>query len=172
MAEYTHIVHPFQPLYNADSTILILGSLPSVKSREQGFYYGHPRNRFWAMLAGVWKEQMPVTVEEKQDFILSHHLALYDAIESCDIAGSSDSSIRNVKPAVLEEIMEHAGILKILANGKTAGKYFCKYQKEDYQKIFKVMPSTSPANAAVSLEKLIDCWSVELLGQNNRSEGT
>lgn len=163
MAEYTHIVHPFLPLYGADSRILILGSLPSVKSREQGFYYGHPRNRFWAMLAGVCKEQTPVTVEEKQKFILSHHLALYDAIESCDIAGSSDSSIRNVKPAGLQKIMEGAEIEKILLNGRTAGKYFEKYQKEEYRRICKVMPSTSPANAAVSLEKLIDCWSVELL---------
>lgn len=172
MAEYTYIVHPFRPLYDTDSRILILGSLPSVKSREQGFYYGHPRNRFWSMLAGVWKEQIPVTVEEKQKFILSHHLALYDVIESCDIAGSSDSSIRNVKPADLQEIMENAEIGKILVNGQTAGKYFKKYQKEAYQKIFRVMPSTSPANAAVSLEKLIDCWSVELLEQNNRGERT
>lgn len=167
MSEYTHIIHPFRPLYNKDSRILILGSLPSVKSREEGFYYGHPRNRFWAMLAGIWDEPAPVDIEEKKQFILRHHLALYDAIESCDIIGSSDSSIRNVKPADLQEIIENAGIKKILANGKTAGKYFCKYQEEAYQDMFKVMPSTSPANAAVSLEQLIKCWSVELLDEND-----
>lgn len=167
MSEYTHIIHPFRPLYNKDSRILILGSLPSVKSREEGFYYGHPRNRFWVMLAGIWDEPAPVDIEEKKHFILRHHLALYDAIESCDIIGSSDSSIRNVKPADLQEIIENAGIKKILANGKTAGKYFCKYQEEAYQDMFKVMPSTSPANAALSLEQLIKCWSVELLDEND-----
>lgn len=167
MSEYTHIIHPFRPLYNKDSRILILGSFPSVKSREEGFYYGHPRNRFWAMLAGIWDETAPVDIEEKKQFILRHHLALYDAIESCDIIGSSDSSIRNVKPADLREIIENARIKKILANGKTAGKYFCKYQEEAYQDMFKVMPSTSPANAAVSLEQLIKCWSVELLDEND-----
>lgn len=167
MSEYTHIIHPFRPLYNKDSRILILGSFPSVKSREEGFYYGHPRNRFWAMLAGIWDETALVDIEEKKQFILRHHLALYDAIESCDIIGSSDSSIRNVKPADLREIIENARIKKILANGKTAGKYFCKYQEEAYQDMFKVMPSTSPANAAVSLEQLIKCWSVELLDEND-----
>lgn len=167
MAEYTHITHPFRPLYDEESQILILGSLPSVKSREEGFYYGHPRNRFWAMLAGIWNERIPLDVEEKKQFILSHHLALYDAIESCDIIGSSDSSIRNVKPADLREIVECAKIKKILANGKTAGKYFSRYQEGSYQEIFRVMPSTSPANAAVSLEQLIECWRVELLDEND-----
>lgn len=166
MSEYTHIVHPFLPVYDKESRILILGSLPSVKSRGEGFYYGHPRNRFWAMLAGVWKENIPATVEEKKEFVLAHHLALYDAIESCDIIGSADSSIRNVKPADLQEIVNNARITKILANGKTAGKYFCRYQDEKYQNIFRVMPSTSPANAAVSLDKLIDYWSVELSAWN------
>lgn len=167
MVEYKHIIHPFLPLYDSGSRVLILGSLPSVKSREEGFYYGHPRNRFWTMLAGVWKERTPVTVEEKKQFILGHHLALYDAIESCDIMGSADSSIRNVKPAALREIIENARIKKILANGKTAGKYFCKYQDKKYLDMFRVMPSTSPANAAVSLEQLIECWSVELLDEND-----
>lgn len=167
MAEYTHITHPFRPLYDEESQILILGSLPSVKSREEGFYYGHPRNRFWAMLAGIWNERIPLDVEDKKQFILTHHLALYDAIESCDIIGSSDSSIRNVKPADLREIVEGAKIKKILANGKTAGKYFSRYQEGSYQEIFRVMPSTSPANAAVSLEQLIKCWRVELLDEND-----
>ncbi len=167
MAEYTHITHPFRPLYDEESQILILGSLPSVKSREEGFYYGHPRNRFWAMLAGIWNERIPLDVEEKKQFILTHHLALYDAIESCDIIGSSDSSIRNVKPADLREIVEGAKIKKILANGKTAAKYFSRYQEGSYQEIFRVMPSTSPANAAVSLEQLIKCWRVELLDEND-----
>ena len=167
MAEYTHITHPFRPLYDEESQILILGSLPSVKSREEGFYYGHPRNRFWALLAGIWNERIPLDVEEKKQFILTHHLALYDAIESCDIIGSSDSSIRNVKPADLREIVEGAKIKKILANGKTAGKCFSRYQEGSYQEIFRVMPSTSPANAAVSLEQLIKCWRVELLDEND-----
>lgn len=160
--ERTYVEHTFPPVYDENSRILILGSLPSVKSREEGFYYGHPKNRFWKMLAGVFGDELPATVEEKKAFLLSHRLAVYDVIAGCEIAGSSDSSIRNVRPADLGEILGRAPIRKILANGRTAGKYFKKYQKEEYQGLLVELPSTSPANAAVSLEQLVKRWGEEL----------
>ena len=162
MSEYTHIIHPFEPCYDQNSKILILGSLPSVKSREEGFYYGHSRNRFWKMLSMVWNEPVPVTTEEKKQFVIAHHLALYDAIYSCDIVGSSDSTIRNVVPADISMIMQNSSVGKILLNGRTAEKYFKKYQPEKYQGYICTMPSTSPANAAVSLDELVQCWKTHL----------
>ncbi|MGN0513231.1 MAG: DNA-deoxyinosine glycosylase [Lachnospiraceae bacterium] len=162
MSEYTHIIHPFEPCYDQNSKILILGSLPSVKSREEGFYYGHPRNRFWKMLSMVWNEPEPVTIEEKKKFVIAHHLALYDAIYSCDIIGSADSTIRNVVPADISMIMQNSSVGKILLNGRTAEKYFKKYQPEKYQCYLRSMPSTSPANAAVSLNELVQCWKIHL----------
>ena len=104
--EYTHVVHEFAPVYDADSTVLILGSFPSVKSREQQFYYGHPRNRFWKILATVCDVPEPVTIEEKKQFLLENGIALYDVIEECEIMGSSDSSVRNVIPANLNPILK------------------------------------------------------------------
>ena len=159
MAEYERIVHPFPPFFRADSEVLILGSLPSVKSREQGFYYGHPRNRCWSMLLRIFGEQGSLeSIEEKKCFLEKHRLALYDVIYSCEIRGSSDSSIRNVIPADIREIMEGSGVSRILLNGKTAAGLFRRYQSREYQDIMWELPSTSPANAAMSLEALVERW--------------
>lgn len=159
---YQHITHTFPPFYSGSSEILILGSFPSVKSREQGFYYGHPQNRFWKTLASIYGETLPQDITEKKALLDRHNIALYDVIYSCDIIGSSDSSIRNVVPADIEEIVRNSGVSKILLNGKTAEKYFRKYQKDCFFEMLRVMPSTSPANAAFSLEKLVSIWGAEL----------
>lgn len=162
MAEYERITQPFAPVYDKGSRILILGSLPSVKSREQGFYYGHARNRFWPMLAAVYQEPIPQSVPDKKALLLRHGLAVYDVIESCEIKGSSDSSIRNVKAADLRTIMNESKIEKILVNGRTAAKYFKAFQPEAYRQLLTELPSTSPANAAFSLEKLVRIWRAHL----------
>ena len=162
MKDYTHIVHPFGPLYDADSTILILGSLPSVKSREQRFFYGHPQNRFWPLLAALFGERAPESVEEKRALALRHHVALWDTIYSCDIVGSSDSSIRNVVPTDLRPILDGSRVRRIFCNGRTSGLYFKKYQAEILGREAQTLPSTSPANAAWTMERLLDAWRVIL----------
>lgn len=161
--EYEHIVHPFEPLYDEKSEILILGSLPSVKSREQNFYYGHPMNRFWKVLSGIFQEEVPITIEEKKEFLLRHYIAVWDVIESCDIKGSSDSSIKNVKTTDLATLLDKTQIKRIYVNGKTAGRLYQQHQMEQIGIEAIVLPSTSPANAAFSLEKLIYIWSEKLI---------
>lgn len=162
MAEYQHIHHTFEPVYNDASKILILGSLPSVKSREQGFYYGHPQNRFWKVLAGILGTEVPVTIEEKKRMLLANHIAVWDVIESCDIIGSSDSSIRNVVPADIGAVLAKADIRAVFANGKKAESLYQKYIFPKTKVPVRVLPSTSPANAASSLEKLIVVWGEEI----------
>lgn len=152
------IKHPIPPLFDEKSRVLILGSFPSVKSRENMFFYGHPQNRFWRVIASIFGEEVPQTVEEKKKLILSHNLALSDVIGSCDIVGSSDSSIKNVKPNDLSVILNGAPIEKIFVNGKAAEKYFNKYQKPIIGRDAICLPSTSPANAAWSLDRLIEEW--------------
>lgn len=158
--EYEHITHPFEPLYREDSKILILGSFPSVKSREQNFYYGHPMNRFWRVLAGVFHDEVPQTIEEKKIFLLSHKIALWDVIESCEIKGSSDSSIKNVETTDLKKLLNQTEIQTIFVNGKTAGNLYKRFQQEKTGIKAIVLPSTSPANAAFSIDRLISAWSV------------
>ena len=159
MSEYQHIAHGFGPIYDDNSKILILGSFPSVKSRAEGFYYGHPRNRFWKVLAAILKENEPQTVQEKKTLLLHHGIALYDVIEECDIIGSSDSSIKNVVPSDLAPILASAKITSVFTNGKTANRLYQKYQEAQTKRPAVCLPSTSPANAAFSLEKLIEIWS-------------
>ena len=154
------ISHPFPPLYNENSRILILGSFPSVKSREQKFFYGHPQNRFWKVTATVFECSVPQTIEEKRRFLLAHGVALWDTIASCDIVGSSDSSIKNVVPNDLTPILEGAKIEKIFVNGKTSEKYYNKYVRDKIGRKAVCLPSTSPANAAWSLERLVEVWRV------------
>lgn len=158
MGEYQHVTQPFAPVYNADSNILILGSFPSVKSREQGFYYGYPRNRFWNVLSGILQETMPQSIEEKKAMLLKHHIAIYDVIESCDIIGSSDSSIRNVVPADIHKIIEESKVQVVFTNGKTSGKLYRKYHAKNINLPMVELPSTSPANAAFSLDRLMEIW--------------
>ena len=153
------IEHPIPPIYNKKSKILILGSFPSVKSREEGFFYGHPQNRFWKVTSAVVGEAAPQTVPEKKKFLLRNHIALWDVIGSCDITGSSDSSIRNVTANDLSVILDKADIKQIYVNGKTAYKYYLKYSEEKTGRPAICLPSTSPANAAWSVEHLTDAWS-------------
>ena len=162
MKDYTHIVHPFGPLYDADSTVLILGSLPSVRSREQQFFYGHPQNRFWPLLSALFGERAPESVEHKRALALRHHVALWDTIYSCDIVGSSDSSIRNVVPTDLRPILDGAKVKRIFCNGRTSGLYFKKYQAQQLGREAEILPSTSPANAAWTMERLLEAWRVIL----------
>jgi len=162
MAEYQHIRHTFEPVYDAKSKILILGSLPSVKSREQGFYYGHPQNRFWKVLAAVLNVRAPATIEEKKRMLLAGRIAVWDVIESCDIIGSSDSSIRNVVPADIGAVLSKTDIGAIFANGKKAESLYRKYIFPKTKVPVTALPSTSPANAACSLEKLILLWGEEI----------
>ena len=157
------ITHPFPPLYDENSKILILGSFPSVKSREQKFFYGHPQNRFWRVTAAVFGDEVPQTVEEKKAFLHKNHIALWDVIASCDIAGSSDSSIRNVTANDMEVILKTADIRRICANGDTAYRLFSKYCLTAEMPEVKKLPSTSPANAAWNLERLTQCLAQELL---------
>lgn len=154
------IEHPFPPLYNKDSKILILGSFPSVKSREQMFFYGHPQNRFWMVVAAVFGCDVPETIEEKKRFLLENGIALWDVIASCEIEGSSDSTIKNVKVNDLSEIFAKANIRQIFVNGKTAEKYFKKYTKAQIGRDAITLPSTSPANAAWSVDALVEEWKV------------
>ena len=161
--EYLHITHPFSPVFDINSEILILGSFPSVKSREGSFYYGHPQNRFWRVMAALYQVPMPETNEEKTNILLSNGIALWDVIHSCDIRGSSDSSIRNVIPTDLRTILSKANIQRIYANGKTAAAMYQKHQFPQTGINIIPLPSTSPANAAWTLERLIDQWHVILV---------
>ena len=154
------IVHPISPVYDEHSEILILGSFPSVKSREEGFFYGHPQNRFWRVLAGVFECEVPQTVEEKCRFLLSSHVALWDVIGRCEIAGSADSTIKNAVPNDLGMILDAADIRAIYVNGKTAEKYYNRYLRECVGREAVCLPSTSPANAAWSAERLMEAWRV------------
>ena len=154
------IVHPLPPLYDSHSEILILGSFPSVKTREMGFFYGHPQNRYWKVLSAVFEDAFPETVEERKSFLLRHHVAAWDVIYSCEITGSSDASIRQVTPTDLRPILQAAPIRRIFVNGKTAEKMYRKYTEPLLGIQATCLPSTSPANASWSLTKLIDAWRV------------
>lgn len=153
-----HVDHPFPPVVAPQSRVLILGSFPSVKSREECFFYGHPRNRFWPVLAQVFEEPTPQSIPEKQSLILRHHLALWDVIASCSIEGSSDASIRNAVPVDIRRITDIADIHRIICNGALAGKLYRQYLQEQLQTEPVILPSTSPANAAWSLPRLTDVW--------------
>ena len=152
------IVHPIPPIYDPHSRVLILGSFPSVRSREEGFFYGHPQNRFWKVTAAVFDDEVPGNIEEKKAFLFRNHIALWDVIGSCDIEGSADSSIRNVSPNDLGIILESADIKAIFVNGKTAYRYYREFSGEKTKRPAVCLPSTSPANAAWSLDRLIESW--------------
>lgn len=160
MENYEKVTHELEPIYDENSKILILGTLPSVKSREQQFFYAHPQNRFWKVLALLMEDDVPVTIDEKKAFLLKNNIAVWDVIESCQIIGSSDSSIKDVVPTDITKILETANISKIFANGATAKKLYDKYQRKILGIEIEGLPSTSPANAAYSLEKLLDKWAV------------
>ena len=160
MSEYKTHGHEFPPVYDENSRVLILGSFPSVKSREIQFYYGHPQNRFWKVLAAVFDGPLPESIEEKRAFLKENGIALWDVIEQCDIIGSSDSSIKNVIPTDLNIILKISSIEQIYCNGATSYKLFNKYQAESTGRAAVRLPSTSPANAQWSLERLIEEWKI------------
>lgn len=162
MAAYEHVVHTFEPIFDHRSRILILGSLPSVKSRESQFYYGHPQNRFWKLLALLTRSDTPVTVEEKKNLLLQNRIAIWDVIQSCDIIGSSDSTIKNVVPCDLKSLLTAAPIEQIFGNGAKACRLYQQYCEKDCGRKIIPLPSTSPANAAFSLERLRAVWAERL----------
>ena len=152
------VTHPIPPVFDEHSKILILGSFPSVKSRESGFFYGHPQNRFWRVLSSLFHEDLPVTIDEKRAFLLRNGVALFDVLASCRIVGSSDSSIRDVRPNDLTPILSRAKIERIYTNGAQATALYRRHLQRETGIECIALPSTSPANAAFSLEKLIAEW--------------
>lgn len=155
----SHQIHNIEPVYDENSRILILGSFPSVKSREVQFFYGHKQNRFWKVLANILKCPVPETMNEKKTMLLTHHIALWDVIGSCSITGSSDSSIRDVVPNDISKILNHADIQLICANGNKSWELYQKYLYPKTKRQAVKLPSTSPANAAFRLDQLTLEWS-------------
>ncbi len=154
----TFVTHEFPALFDAKSEVLLLGSIPSPKSREQGFYYGHPQNRFWKVLASVLDEQLPATIDEKKTMLLKHHIALWDVLDSCTIIGASDTSIEDVVPNDIASLLAKTKIKRIFCTGATAHKLYEKYcEKSTGIKAVK-LPSTSPANCAVKFETLVEAY--------------
>lgn len=153
-------IHPIPPVYDAHSTVLILGSFPSVKSRETGFFYGHAQNRFWRVTAAVFGCPVPATIPKKRAFLLKNRIALWDVLAACDIDGSADASIRDVCPNDLAPILAAAPITRIFTNGAAADALYTRYLLQTVGIPAVRLPSTSPANAAWSLERLIDAWRV------------
>ena len=160
MAETANIIHPIPPLYDANSRVLILGSFPSVKSREAMFFYGHPQNRFWKLMALLFEADIPSTVEEKKRLVLSHGIAMWDTNHSCTITGSSDSSIKDVVPNDLSVIINSSRVKTVYCNGAASYKLYQKYIYPINKIKAEKLPSTSPANAAWSMERLEKAWSV------------
>lgn len=157
------VIHNIPPVFDENSRILILGSFPSVQSRENAFFYAHPRNRFWRVLAGVFCEHTPCTTDDKKQFLLRHNIALWDVIARCEVTGSSDASIRNAEPNQIELILRQAKIEIIIVNGTTAYKYYQKYLYPVTGIEAVCLPSTSPANARMNERELIDIWREALI---------
>lgn len=154
--------HTIPPIFSKDSRVLILGTFPSVKSRESGFYYGHPQNRFWKLLSEILKYPLPDSIDEKIKLLNENRIALWDVIDSCEVVGSADSSIRNVVPNDIMKIISQSSIQSIFLNGKTAEKLWLKYCAPHISRDLpvKTLPSTSPANAAYTYKMLQDEWSI------------
>ncbi len=158
------ILHPFLPIWNANARVLILGSFPSVMSRANGFYYGNPRNRFWQVLEAIYGQPVPDSREGKTDYLLSHRLALWDVLAACEIDGSSDADIKKAVSNDLSQILDGANIARILANGRLTEKLFRRWYRGALEEKLFVLPSTSPANAAWSFDRLTDAWKQALIG--------
>lgn len=162
MGEYEHHEQPFAPVFDKNSKTLILGTFPSVKSRANNFYYGHPQNRFWKVIAALFDEPVPQTVEEKKSLVLRRQIAIWDVIESCDIIGSSDSSIKNVVPADIAGLIGKTQIERIYVNGTLAKTLYDRFALTAVGIDAVKLPSTSPANARFRLEQLVESWRVIL----------
>ena len=154
------VTHNIPPLFDKNSRVLLLGSMPSPKSRETRFFYGHPQNRFWRVLAAVFRTPLPQTIDETRALCLRHHVALWDTIAQCDIKGASDSSIKNVIPNDINSLLKQTNITRIFATGgKSAALYRKWIEPQTHMPIIQ-LPSTSPANAAWSLERLIEAYRI------------
>ena len=153
-----HIIHSIEPVFDAESRVLILGTMPSPKSREVQFYYGHPQNRFWRVLAAVLGEELPQSVPEKKAMLLRHQIALWDVLAECEITGASDSSIRNPVANDLSVILDHAPVQAVFTTGATAWKLYTRLQKPHTGIEAVRLPSTSPANCAVKMEALTEAY--------------
>lgn len=158
----TRIDHPFPPVVDSDCQVLILGSFPSVKSRADGFFYGHPQNRFWRVLAAVYGETVPQDIPAKKALLLRHHIALWDVIASCEITGSSDATVKAAVPVDIARVTANAPIRRVLCNGALAGKLYARHLESQVGIQADVLPSTSPANAAWTLDMLIPVWKAAL----------
>lgn len=156
--ERTQAVHEIAPVFDECSRVLVLGSFPSVKSREGRFFYHHPQNRFWKVMAALFDAPVPQSVEEKKQLLLKNHIAVWDVVASCDIVGSSDTSIANVRPNDLNRILCQTPVTKIFANGAKAWELYKKYCQAQTGRPCEKLPSTSPANAACTLPKLVEAW--------------
>lgn len=157
------IIHPIKPIYDKNSQVLILGSFPSVKSREASFYYAHPQNRFWRVISSICQSAIPESNEEKERLLRDNHIAVWDVIHSCEITGSADSTIKNVVPNDISEIINNSAVSRIFTNGKKANALYCKYLESQTGIKAVCLPSTSPANASWSIEKLTEQWKKELM---------
>ena len=157
---YSIINEEQKPIYNKESKVLMLGTMPSPKSREVGFYYGHPRNRFWKVLSDVCGEEVPETKKDKITFALRNHIAVWDVLAGCEIRGADDSSIRNPKPNDMNLILKEAPIQAIFATGQKAAQLYRRYCYKDTGIEIICLPSTSPANCRVSYEELYEAYSV------------
>lgn len=156
------IIHPIPPFINQGSKVLILGSFPSVKSRESGFYYGHPQNRFWKLLAALLEKEAPRSIADKKRFLSSHGIALWDMVQSCRIAGSSDASISELVCNDIRALLGRYPVQAVLLNGKTAGRLYGKHVSDGFGIPALTLPSTSPANAAYGMDRLLADWRVLL----------
>lgn len=156
--EYKNIKHTFEPVYDEHSRLLILGTFPSVKSRENCFYYGHPQNRFWKVIAKLTDSPVPETIEEKKRLLLRNHIAIWDVIASCTITGSSDSTIRDVEVNDIKGLLEKTDISAIYGNGAKACELYDRFIRQQTGIEIQKLPSTSPANAAFRLERLCEKW--------------
>ena len=176
-ADSEKIIHQIPPVWNSESEVLILGTMPSPKSREAGFFYMHPQNRFWKVLPAVFGEALrcpnnspdrEAAILERRDFLLRHHIALWDVLASCQISGAADSSIKNARPNDFDQILSNSKIKQVFCTGKTAWSLWKKTCAEKYEERYQLtlecLPSTSPANAAYNLEKLIEAYKVIAIG--------
>ncbi len=157
-----HAVHPFEPVWNGQSRVLILGTFPSVRSREVGFYYGHPQNRFWRVLEALYGEPVPPDTDGRRAYVLSHGLALWDVLAACDIDKSSDASIRSPVANDVPALLGQSGIERIICNGQRAYALYRRHLEKACGLPARALPSTSPANAAWSLERLTEAWRILL----------
>jgi TDG/mug DNA glycosylase family protein len=169
---FEHLEHTIAPVFDENSTVLVLGSFPSVKSREARFFYGNPQNRFWKVIAATFDQPVPpnapldASIAAKRRLLSACHVALWDVVASCDIHGSSDASIHNVVPNDLTKILESCSIRSVLGNGGTATRLYRRYLERQTGMPIHGLPSTSPANASYSLERLLDSWGPALRGED------